>query len=721
MFAALCESSTDWIWIVDAEGRHLYSNRAAERVIGYTNDEILALPSFMMLMHPDDRERADALLERATQTRGGWHGEVFRWKSKREGWRWLESSGGPFFDGHGAIAGFFGVDRDITEREDSERRFRDTFENASVGIAHVDFEGRWLRVNQQFAQMLGYRAEELLHRHFRELTHPDDLPMDTKRRAELIDGDVTSYSIDKRYLRQDGSAVWANLSASLGRNAAGEPEYVIAVVRDITLQKEHEAAIEESERDYRTLFECSNDALLVVDARTATITDANPRALEMYGYTSRELIGMSMADLSLDYEAGKQQALALLAGAPGVPFATLHRRADGTELELENTMALTNFRGRPAVLNANRDMTERNRLRRELEISEHRFRSIVQNGFDLVAIVDESRTATFVSGSVEQILGFTSEELLGIDALSLFHPDDQPRVEKALRVLAASTDRRSELVCRVRNKAGAWRWCEGTGVNMLQVEGVNGIVIIARDVTARLELESRLEQARRVDSLGRVAATVAHEFNNALMTIQPAVDILARRYGSDEKIARLAEQLSSGVKRGKRISQQILRFANPAEPARKRLDVCEWLHDVVGELRTVVGKNALVTIACDDELVIDADADQLHQLVTNLVVNARDAMTSGGTIAVGARRDDDAVEISVRDEGSGIPADVLPHLFEPLFTTKRNGTGIGLPVCQQIAAMHGGSITVESEMGIGTLVRTRIPSAPVSAARSFVP
>jgi PAS domain S-box-containing protein len=370
------------------------------------------------------------------------------------------------------------------------------------------------------------------------------------------------------------------------------------------------------------------------------------------------------------------------------------------------------YGGRTAILNTNRDVTERNRLVHELERSELRFRAIVEHGYDLIVVMDRNGISRYLAGAIGPNLGYTPEELQGTDILALLHPDEREEVRELLGVIAdAKEQTRATRNVRVRHRSGAYRWHEVTSVNMLAVSGVEGIVVIAHDVTEQLELAQRLEQERRIDSLGRVAAIVAHEVNNALMSIAPIAEILARKYAADPDIPRLARQITAGVQRGKRVTQQILRFSKPAQPSRMPVVIGDWLAAIEPELNALAGARVRVTTFCTDPLLtIYVDPDQLHQVITNLTVNARDAMQGGGAIDVFAIEAEPGVaEISVHDHGSGIPADVMARLFEPLFTTKANGTGIGLPLSQQIAAAHGGSLSIDSEVGVGTVARVQLP------------
>jgi two-component system cell cycle sensor histidine kinase/response regulator CckA len=245
------------------------------------------------------------------------------------------------------------------------------------------------------------------------------------------------------------------------------------------------------------------------------------------------------------------------------------------------------------------------------------------------------------------------------------------------------------------------------------------------DESERLRLENRLLQAERISSLGRLAASVAHEFNNVLMGIQPFIDLLTKRSGDDPTVKLAAPRIADAVARGKRITQEILRFTRIGEPTRVPVNVAEWLHAFEPELVQLAGPLVTVTTASEASLVMLADAHQLRQVFANLVVNAHHAMPNGGRLEVRANRDAmsngdagpiPAVHFSICDTGVGIPEDTLLYIFEPLFTTKKfGGTGLGLAVASQVVQQHHGHIYAESTLGEGTTFHILIPASPTAS------
>lgn len=265
---------------------------------------------------------------------------------------------------------------------------------------------------------------------------------------------------------------------------------------------------------------------------------------------------------------------------------------------------------------------------------------------------------------------------------------------------------------------------------------------IARDMTARIEaeesqrrMERRLEQIQRVDSLGRVAATAAHEFNNVLMGIQPFAEVIRRLAGKNEKISKAVEQISNSVRRGKRVTEDILRFTRPVEPQLEIIEMAPWITLIEPELRSVAGSSVRIAVEMPRErLFAGCDATQLQQVVTNLVINARDAMPSGGTITLtlaaftgeassfaGPSEPRQFVRLTVRDTGGGIAPEMLEQIFEPLFTAKRSGTGLGLAVARQVITHHGGFIYAENVATGGAAFQIFVPRAGEPSPSDVVP
>ncbi len=217
-------------------------------------------------------------------------------------------------------------------------------------------------------------------------------------------------------------------------------------------------------------------------------------------------------------------------------------------------------------------------------------------------------------------------------------------------------------------------------------------------------MQSTAEKADLIERLGRLAATMAHEFNNVLMSVLQAGETIGRFYPDDPRLTRLADQLINAASRGRRITADVLRFAHPPQAAVRDFDILKWLAVRIPETESIVAARGvrLHFDAPNTELTASGDPELLREALANLVTNACDAMPLGGDLTIALVPAGQHVQLRVTDTGTGMPPKTLEQIFEPLFTTKRSGKGLGLAVARQAVTASGGTIEVESQPGAGT-------------------
>jgi signal transduction histidine kinase len=246
-----------------------------------------------------------------------------------------------------------------------------------------------------------------------------------------------------------------------------------------------------------------------------------------------------------------------------------------------------------------------------------------------------------------------------------------------------------------------------------------------RDISKQKQMEHQIEQAARADSLGRVSASVAHEFNNLLMGLRPFAEFLRGKAAEDAMLDKAVKHVLNAVRRGQRLTEEILRFTNPAEPQFEQLDLLFLLLEFGEAARGILtGRRLELELPEPATLEVHADSDQLWQVLLNLLTNARDATRLGGVITIGGApassipflRDqlpeaERFAALYVRDDGFGISAEARQRIFEPFFTSRKTGgTGLGLAVAWRIVAAHGGQFLIDSEQGKGSTFYVALPS-----------
>lgn len=390
-----------------------------------------------------------------------------------------------------------------------------------------------------------------------------------------------------------------------------------------------------------------------------------------------------------------------------------------------------------------RDVSERRAAEIQLHESEVRYRSLFDSNPHPMWVYDV-RTLAFmaVNDAAVRQYGYSRDELLAMTIKDIRPPEDVPVLLKSILEAPEGPTPRAFGVFRHRRKEGTAIEVE-VASSAITFHGRAAGLVLAIDVTEkrRLEqerhtMENQLEQAQRVSGLGRLAATMAHEFNNVLMGIQPFVELIKREAGPSPKVEGAAERIGLVIKRGKRVTSAILDYTRQADVICTPIALDSWLADLEVEARSILGGGVDFRIDVEHGLVIDGDSDQLQQVLLNLLTNARDAMTGRGTLALEVRSCSGSgalsfgtvenvetfAHFSVTDSGAGIPAGVLNHVFEPLFTTKHSGTGLGLALAHRIVEQHGGHILIDSVEGHGTTVHVFLPlGAAIGDATASIP
>ena len=608
----------------------------------------------------------------------------------------------------------------------SERAFREFFNRAPVAMYRATTEGEVLAANPAFARLLGLASiDEVLQHNMHEL-YVDGAErqalVEQCLRAGVVEGTVRWRRADGQILRV--ALVWNAIHADDGRRIVGWD----AFAQDVTDRYVAEQALRASEESYRAIFEHAFDAVVQGDSEGA-IHAFNEEFSRVFGFTPDDvgrITRADMMDLSDPTVQGMQDALRDQHRFHG---EVRMKRADGSSFMGE--VSASRYESRDGRLRSTivvRDVTERRAAEERIRLQA----AMLDSVFHPVMATRRDGTIFYWNRAAEQSLGFTADEVLGrkFGDLRLMALDDSKR-ERVRERIAAHEPWSGELTLHRRDGSSFPALAAMSPIFDAE-GGAAGAVMLAADISDIRMLEAQLEQAHRVASLGNLAATVAHEFNNVLMGIQPFGEIVRMRATGDERLEAAAHHIELGVRRGKRVAQEILRYAQQSEPALQSVALRELLEEVAASWRTLAQEHIALTLDLPpEELLIRADPLQLQQVFTNLIANARDAMPYGGTIRIVAGLEapdahfpfgvvanaESSVHIEVRDTGTGIDPNVIPHIFEPLFTTKRTGgTGLGLAIVHRILESHGGAVFAENRAKGGTTFHLFVPLAAEAPA-----
>jgi two-component system cell cycle sensor histidine kinase/response regulator CckA len=356
-----------------------------------------------------------------------------------------------------------------------------------------------------------------------------------------------------------------------------------------------------------------------------------------------------------------------------------------------------------------------------LSSEQDRFRALIEGSSDLTMVIDREGIIRFTNPTSFEVIGRSPGELDDSPVLDHIHPDDHPRAKRAMAEVLATPGATSRVEVRVRRADGTYALVESGLRNLLDTPGVGGIVVNNRDITERNRFREQLQQAQKLESVGRLAGGVAHDFNNLLTIILSCGEELQRELAAASPRAQDSmEDIVAAARRAGDLTRQLLAFARKQLIAPEVVDLAGALRQSNKLLGRVIGEDVRVVEQYEPGLwPVRCDPGLLSQVVMNLAINARDAMPGGGTLTLSAGNldlrpgdvppDPDMtpgpwVRLTVADTGTGMTPDVLAHVFEPFFTTKAPGvgTGLGLATVYGIVRQSGAYLTVRSTPGVGT-------------------
>jgi diguanylate cyclase (GGDEF)-like protein/PAS domain S-box-containing protein len=495
----------------DRHSESVYVSPQVIDVVGYTPEECTSTPDlWVKILHPDDREPVLAEDKRTNET-----GEPFvmeyRQFAKDGRLVWLRDEATLVRDEEGLPLYWLGVQTDITERKltekalmESEQRFRSSFQDASIGMALVATDGRWLQANPALCQIVGYSEEELLEKTFQEITHPDDLQADLDRVRRMLSGEIQTYQIEKRYLHKVGHVVWILLSVSLVHNEEGEPLYFVSQIQDISGRKEAEERLREAEERYRTLVE-TVPAVTYTDRAVGSYPDmavyTSPQIEALTGYPVQEWLDPEKV-LWEERLHPEDRAWVLAADersrASGEPFSEEYRllAKDGSVVWVrDEAVLLKNEAGEPLYWQGVLlDVTDRKEAEEALRRSEERLRSLADSAFEGILISDKGEILE-ANRALTNMLGYELHEMVGRSALEFIAPEHRELVRQKI----ASEDEEPYEIIGVR-KDGTLLHLEVRG-NAFSYRRRRVRVTAVRDITERKAFEERLRHQALHDSL----------------------------------------------------------------------------------------------------------------------------------------------------------------------------------------------------------------------------
>ncbi|MEO6486898.1 MAG: PAS domain S-box protein [Thermoanaerobaculia bacterium] len=705
---------------VHVHGRFVYVNHELMRILAATDSSQLIGQPALSFVHPEDRLLVSA---RQAELSAGRTVPLVRERLLSLDGQVVEVEAAATPVTYNGAEAMQVVVRDLSERLEAERELQALDERLRA-LATGTKEAMWewnlttgdLWTNSGHYDLFLPEGEQASVDDWIDRIHPGDRERVRLRSQHNVETVARSWSDEYRFRFPDGEYGWILDRGSVIPGPDGKAHRMIGEMLDVTALRRAEEQRNAAETKFRSIVENSLVGIYVISAGRFVYINATGAAI--FGWEADEILALEQAAL-LICESDRETASWMFRPelgrvGPAARFTAHCTHRNGREITIEFFGSVSNIDGEVCTIGTMLDVTAHRHAKEELERSQQRYRDLVEEVRDVIYSVDPEGRFTSINAAFETLTGFTAADWIG-------RPFTDIVVEESIVAAVGQFERAqrgADIVgqYKIRSKSGTVLDIEASGHAKIVDGRAVGTVGIIRDMTARNVLERKVEESKRLASLGHLAASMAHEFNNVLMSIQPFTEIMARDSAALPRSADACRHIFQAVARGKKVTQEILRFANPQQAELDTVKIAPWLEDALAQAGAGIPPQIMISTIvhpdCDQLLV---DRNQLDQVFVNLLFNARDAMPDGGSIVVeiapaesrwhqelSLERAARYIRISVIDSGTGIAADILPRIFDPLFTTKRSGTGLGLSIARKLIEGQGGVISVESAPGRGT-------------------
>jgi PAS domain S-box-containing protein len=583
-----------------------------------------------------------------------------------------------------------------------------------------------------------YSAAEIIGQHFSRFFTAEDQAAGVP--GMLLEKARTEghYEAEGLRVRRDGTTFWCNAILRRIENAHGEIIGFAKIIRDVTERKKAEETLRHSERRFRMLVESVIDYAIYMLDPSGLIINWNTGAERLKGYTADEIIGQHFSKFYTREErnAGKPGRVLEIAAREGRFEGEGWRvRKDGSRFwALVVVDPIRNENGElEGFAKVTRDITERRASQEAIRESERQFRLLVANVTDYALfMLDPNGIVSSWNAGAERIKGYAASEIIGQHFSRFYRERDRAAGIPGRALYTASQEGRFETEgWRVR-KDGTMFWANVIIDPVRDEHGdLIGFAKITRDITERRETQlalGRVQQERahlqKMDALGQLTGGVAHDFNNLLMVVSGQAELLKQRIADDPRVARAVDAIEHAAARGGSLTRQLLTFSRRHTMSPEVFDLNSRLDGFQTMMASSLGAPIKLVPQIDPHIwTVRVDPNEFELALVNVMLNARDAMPTGGVITLAAENvtlagnetiakiEGEFVAVRVTDAGTGIPPDVLERVFDPFFTTKppQKGSGLGLSQVYGFAHQSGGTVAIESTLGKGTMVTLYVP------------
>lgn len=621
---------------------------------------------------------------------------------------------------------------DLEKAQESEIVYR-SFIDHSRGIVFrstLDFRPYFFHGASQ--TLTGFAQESFATGAMRwdAIIHPKDRLARLAANEEMAQHCSGEREFEYRIVRSDGDIRWVRELVHNICDAQGKPKWLQGTIFDITQDKLANQALSELQDRFRLAFHTSPDAVNINRLSDGLYVDVNEGFCSLSGFSREEVIGRTDLDLNLWHRLEDRAQLTRMLSEDNIVrnFETIFRLKDGRLHTARLSASLITLGNQKHLISVTRDVQEFKTAEDRLRESEARYRILAEQVSDLISRHDGAGIYLYASAAATRLLGYTPEDLLGKSLFDFVLEEDRDALQRLLSQSPMPLHDRSGQY-RIRRRNGRILWFESNLRPITDPAGsVSEWVCVSRDITSRKQAQERqrdllakVQQAQKLESLGLLAGGIAHDFNNILVGILGNLDLILDEIEQGSPLHELTEDTEKAAQQAAALTQQMLAFSGKAVFDVRSADLGDIIQDMRNLLDVAVGHNVeLILEFGDDVPYIEADVTQMRQVILNLVTNAAEAMGDQfGQITVKTSRgqcgEKPAAVLTVSDLGQGIQENDLDKIFEPYFTTKFTGRGLGLAAVQGIINGHRGNILVHSRPGQGSVFTVTIPASTKAA------
>lgn len=741
----LVESLGEGILFGDREDVLLHVNSRICEMTGYSREEMIGARVDEILLPEGEGHK---IQERTRRRLEGFAESYSILLRRKDGSRfWAEINAAPIYGPDGQIVGTVGAVTDISDRKQalealqaSEGKYRNLVETSSDLIWSVDVEGRWTFVNQAAARIYGYQPSEMLGQPFTAFMRSERAQRDLETFQRILHGEVV-FQFETEHLRKDGAPILLSFNAIVLRDKHGKVTGATGTATDITRRKAAEAALSKSEERFKRFFELPLIGVVVASTDRRWL-DVNDRFCGMLGYSREELVGRSWSDFVHPEDLPKNIPVITAAIEGRLDQWSYDKRfirKDGSIVHVTTSGACVR-KGDGAVdyfLVLHQDITERTRSEGEMLRQRQFLREVIDASPNVIFAKSREGRYTLANRSMAELYGFSVDAIEGMSDFELVGHEEALRfIDTDKQIIDTGKSYFNAEASHTDPVTGQVKYFQTIKKPLLDSQGqVESILGVAWDVTERkqaeeksMRLQRQLLQSQKMEAIGQLAAGIAHDLNNALAAVVGHLQLLKLGAADAAKSEHSIDTALTGCKRATSLIEQLLGFSRQGKYNTTTVSLERIARETIDFLRKVLGAEIEIVIeAPSRELLVVGDASQIQQALTNLIINAKQAMPSGGriTFRFGIKQIDRPERfnpsalpgsfcfVSVEDTGTGIAPENVDKVFDPFFTTKTqsNGTGLGLSTVYGMLQSHGGWVELESELGRGSEFSLFFPEA----------